>query len=173
MGKYCVYHGTNKKAANNILETEYFYSSNKKDEWLGKGIYFYELFEKAEWWAKQNNKKDIPVIIECNFKVDKKDVVNFDIVEEKLKFLKFVEKIQEQKKDIVITEDSNNKKVRYQLLELYRKSRKQLMSINTFESTINLKYPKLGYLEFKSYEKQICLHNDNCIDYKKLKTYNI
>lgn len=171
MEKYCVYHGTKQVFYDDILKNKRFKISQKDCEWLGKGIYFYELYDKAKWWAEIHHKS--AVVIENNILVDEKNIVNFDIVEEKLKFLTFIKKIQEHNKDIIINESGGNKKVRFKLLELYRKSRKQLLTINTFESTINDKHPELGYLEFKSYEKQFCLHDNCCIDFNSLKVYSL
>ncbi|UXR73366.1 hypothetical protein MUA48_08300 [Staphylococcus sp. IVB6238] len=70
------YHGTSREAANLITQNKCFKKSKKEDEWLGHGVYFYELIEKAKWWSEK--KKD-PVVIETPITVSEEKFINFDL----------------------------------------------------------------------------------------------
>lgn len=44
------YHGTTLKRAKAILHDQKFLDSTKENEWLGKGVYFFEYDSHAKWW---------------------------------------------------------------------------------------------------------------------------
>ncbi len=44
------YHGTTQEAAEHIIAEHNFIDSNKNNEWLGSGVYFFEYRLHAEWW---------------------------------------------------------------------------------------------------------------------------
>lgn len=52
------YHGTTAENADKILEDQRFLDSNKNNEWLGKGVYFFAYKGHAEWWISQNKYRD-------------------------------------------------------------------------------------------------------------------
>ena len=54
------YHGTTKTKAETIIEQKMFIKSNKRTEWLGKGIYFFAKRKHACWWASNESKKARP-----------------------------------------------------------------------------------------------------------------
>ena len=84
------YHGTTKSAANLIIKNSTFNKSSKVNEWLGHGVYFYELIEKAQWWSKNKNE---PVIIEAPISVQEDKLVNLDKPSEEDKFGSFIQSI--------------------------------------------------------------------------------
>lgn len=45
------FHGTDKEAAANIISTNTIWASNKGDEWLGKGVYFFWDADDSCWWC--------------------------------------------------------------------------------------------------------------------------
>lgn len=51
--KQTVYHGTTEKAAQDIVKTQEIWDSEKNNEWLGKGAYFFPYFEHALYWIKR------------------------------------------------------------------------------------------------------------------------
>ncbi|HCW8851562.1 TPA: hypothetical protein OYK20_002598, partial [Staphylococcus aureus] len=87
------YHGTTKSAANLIIKNSTFNKSSKVNEWLGHGVYFYELIEKAQWWSKNKNE---PVIIEAPISVQEDKLVNLDKPSEEDKFGSFIQSIEKQ-----------------------------------------------------------------------------
>lgn len=44
------YHGTRKDSAEKILKEHLFLPSDGENEWLGRGIYFFQEKEDALWW---------------------------------------------------------------------------------------------------------------------------
>ena len=52
------YHGTLKKNAKQIVDTQKFYKSTKRTEWLGKGVYFYQYIYHAWQWADDQVRKE-------------------------------------------------------------------------------------------------------------------
>lgn len=65
-----VYHTTSIDNANKIIKSNHFRASDKSNEWLGTGVYFWEDKSQSEWW--RNNIKGISkentAIIEVNLK---------------------------------------------------------------------------------------------------------
>ena len=82
-----------KSAANLIIKNSTFNKSSKVNEWLGHGVYFYELIEKAQWWSKNKNE---PVIIEAPISVQEDKLVNLDKPSEEDKFGSFIQSIEKQ-----------------------------------------------------------------------------
>lgn len=52
MKKMTVYHGTIDIYAKEIVKQSVFKESNKNNEWLGKGVYFFAMKGDAQWWAE-------------------------------------------------------------------------------------------------------------------------
>ena len=46
------YHGTTKENAEKILLECKFIDSNKNNEWLGRGVYFFAYQDHAKWWLE-------------------------------------------------------------------------------------------------------------------------
>jgi len=75
------YHGTDKSSAEKIINDDYFTHSIGDEEWLGKGIYFFEsvLVDKKDFglenaikWAKNkviNNRRIGIAVIKCDISV--------------------------------------------------------------------------------------------------------
>lgn len=157
------YHGTTREAAKLIIEHEHFIKSNKEYEWLGHGVYFYELFEKAQWWSQ--NKKN-PVVIETQISVEEGRLVNLDKPSEEDKFGAFIQLLE---KDGGFVFDDDKLISRCQMMNMYMKSVKGHVVIATLLST-NRKYKKtFSRIDYMRTEKQICVHDTSCIMYNKLK----
>lgn len=54
------YHGTSQDIAKNILSKQDFVDSNRDNEWLGKGVYFFAYPAHARWWVTHNRYRDVP-----------------------------------------------------------------------------------------------------------------
>ena len=52
------YHGTTAENAEKILKDQRFLDSNKNNEWLGKGVYFFAYRGHAEWWISQKKYRE-------------------------------------------------------------------------------------------------------------------
>lgn len=52
------YHGTTLSNAENILSENRFVPSNKKNEWLGTGVYFFAYLGHAKWWIEASRYKE-------------------------------------------------------------------------------------------------------------------
>lgn len=157
------YHGTSKIAADSILASRKFHFSNKNNEWLGQGIYFYELIEKARWWS---NKKENPTILKTKISVSEEKYVNFDVPEEEDKLAKFIEYAQ---KNLIVKGFSVNKNQRRcEIFTLYARYNQLKVVSATFDST-NKKYKaQLDSIGYKRTEKQICVYDNDCISYNEI-----
>lgn len=49
MAEFQGFHGTRRDSADQILRTQYFKFSMDDEEWLGKGIYFFDLDVKQAY----------------------------------------------------------------------------------------------------------------------------
>jgi len=82
---YVGYHGTNKCAAESIVNSKSFRPSLGDDEWLGKGVYFYWDSDDAHWWCVEHEKLELYTILKaqivCNELIDlahtKRDIEQF------------------------------------------------------------------------------------------------
>ncbi len=101
------YHGTTKDKAKKIVEENNFIISNKKDEWLGKGIYFYEKYSDAiKWESKDKHKSDavLHVIVE----IDDNEYIDFDSDKGKELFARMMSIIKKQDIDIDMNSAQQN-----------------------------------------------------------------
>lgn len=91
--KFVGYHGTTDINAKNILKTKYFNFSQDDEEWLGKGIYFFQDDVKQAYYYCVKAKKYISwTIIKCN--IEAKDVIDLDDLSTLEEFQKFANKIK-------------------------------------------------------------------------------
>lgn len=163
MLKIIGYHGTNNSAAQNIISTKCFNYSTKKNEWLGRGIYFYELHSKANWWAKKY--KENGTVLKCEINVNDEDLFNLDIPESENLIIDFADELSKQGS----FEFSSDEIIRRcQLLELFREYNGHKVTIYTFLSTNKFKKEELDYFGFTRTEKQFCVHDNECIGYNNI-----
>ncbi|HDC6100216.1 TPA: hypothetical protein O8437_000915 [Staphylococcus aureus] len=157
------YHGTTKSAANLIIKNSTFNKSSKVNEWLGHGVYFYELIEKAQWWSKNKNE---PVIIEAPISVQEDKLVNLDKPSEEDKFGSFIQSIGKQG-GFVFSSDKIIR--RCQITTMYMQYVEAKVIMATLPST-NKKYKEeFSRIGYERTEKQICVHDTTCIVYNKLR----
>lgn len=162
------YHGTTQDSASSIIENNNFKKSTKKNEWLGHGVYFYELYEKAEWWASQieKNKEKAQAIIKSNILVPEKYYLNLDKPSEEDKLAKFIKFIEESGKKFIVPGDEIEK--RCKVMNLYMKHGDFKVITATFTSTNKRHKEYLDSIGYVRTEKQICVHDTDCIVYNEL-----
>ncbi|MBZ8175409.1 hypothetical protein [Staphylococcus delphini] len=157
------YHGTTQEAANSIIKESLFKKSSKNNEWLGHGVYFYELLEKAQWWSKG---KFQPAIIETPILVDEEKLVNLDRPSEEDKLGGFIRVME---KEGIFVFDKDKIKRRCQIMNMYMLYVEAQVIIATLLST-NQKFKDvfmdMGYVRT---EKQICVYDTSCIVYNELR----
>lgn len=75
----CCYHGTTRENGEKIKKERCFMESNRKNEWLGKGAYFFASKEDALWWVEHARfvGKEMEVL-ECRLKYDDGNCLNLD-----------------------------------------------------------------------------------------------
>lgn len=57
------YHGTSVHAAESIVDSQRIRVSDKPDEWLGRGAYFFQgSIHRARQWAKQRHKEQAAIV---------------------------------------------------------------------------------------------------------------
>ncbi|WP_353462665.1 hypothetical protein PYH58_11715 [Mammaliicoccus sciuri] len=162
MSKIIGYHGTSCKAANNILSQKSFNFSTKNNEWLGRGIYFYELQSKANWWAKR---KTNGRVLKCVINVDDEELFNLDIPENENLIMNFADELTDKG---IVTFSSDKIERRRELLDLFQAENEHKVTIYTFPSTNKFKKDELDYFGLKRTERQICVHDKSCIEYNNI-----
>ncbi|PCF79106.1 hypothetical protein IPU22_08385 [Staphylococcus delphini] len=161
------YHGTTQDNSLSIIRNKSFKKSNKKNEWLGHGAYFYELYEKAEWWASL---KKNPAIIKAKILVAEKSYINLDKPSEEDKLGKFIETIE--KSGMKFTVPGDTEEIRCQIMNLYMSYGNFKVISGTLPST-NKRYKRqLDSIGYPRTEKQICVHDVDCIVYNELEVVN-
>lgn len=157
------YHGTTQDNSLSIIRNKNFKKSIKNNEWLGHGVYFYELYEKAEWWARFKKK---PAVIKTKILVPEKSYINLDKPSEEDKLAEFIKSIETSGKKFIVSGDINE--FRCQILNLYMKYEGCKVISATLPST-NKKYKRqLESIGYPRTEKQICVRDTKCIVYNEL-----
>lgn len=65
------FHGTERSSAHEILKTGYFKYSIDDEEWLGKGIYFFDFDYKQAWYFCEKARKYSEwAVLSCNIVTD-------------------------------------------------------------------------------------------------------
>lgn len=67
--KYIGYHGTSRSAGDKIIAQQKFLDTTALDSWLGKGVYFFEDVQDAEWWCSSGShahRIDHPMILQAD-----------------------------------------------------------------------------------------------------------
>ncbi|MEJ7541788.1 hypothetical protein [Staphylococcus intermedius] len=157
------YHGTTQESANSIIKESSFKKSTKSNEWLGHGVYFYELLEKAQWWCKG---KVNPTIIETLILVDEDKLINLDRPSEEDKLGEFISVMDKEGRFVF---DKDKAKRRCQIMNMYMLYVEAQVITATLIST-NKKFKDMfmdmGYVRTV---KQICVFDTNCIVYNELR----
>lgn len=142
MNNYKLYHATNMKSANNIINTNKFDVPKdiKNRELLGEGVYYYQDRQDAiEWNSRTINKrsnnlfpsykelKDMYAIIESEVEVEDNDILDLDIRENVIKYKIAVETVKESLKYIHNYNDKNELGTIINFLYLKNKMNKKMI----------------------------------------------
>lgn len=184
------YHGTCSKYRSNIEEIgldpdecEY-----RTDHWLGQGVYFFDDYEKAMWWAKTtscHNDNCGAIIFKSIIEAKSEEVLDLDDNKQLDKFMTEVLKIMEDVKTncpgrMPIFEDH---KLRAVLFDYYKQQNKLSVIIGTFqkefagyttkrsETDKMMQRKIMNNIGIKFKERQICVSKKECIKSTKL-VYN-
>lgn len=181
------YHGTCSKYRYNIEKNGLDPSKckHRDDHWLGQGVYFFDDYDKAMWWAtsifSQNNNCG-GVIFQSYIEASDNEVLNLDdkkqldaFITKTMETLKEVEKSCDRK--MPIFEDA---KLRAVFFDYYKEKNKISVIIGTFlkefagytarrsHSEIELQKKIMYVTGIKFQERQICVSKKECIKSTKL-----
>lgn len=181
------YHGTCSKYRYNIEKNGLDPSKckHRDDHWLGQGVYFFDDYDKAMWWAtsisSQNNSCG-GVIFQSHIEASDNEVLNLDdkkqldaFITKTMETLKEVEKSCDRK--MPIFEDA---KLRAVFFDYYKEQNKISVIIGTFlkefagytarrsHSEIELQKKIMYVTGIKFQERQICVSKKECIKSTKL-----
>ena len=181
------YHGTCLKHRHNIEKNglDPLKTKNRNDHWLGQGVYFFDDYDKAMWWAttissKNNNCGSI--IFQSNIKAPDEEVLDLDDNKQLDVFMtKTIATLKEIQKDcqgqMPIFEDASFRAV---FFDYYKEQNKISVIIKTFFKKIAGYTMRRNYYEKKLQEKimditgimfqerQICVSKKECIKSTKL-----
>lgn len=152
------YHTTSREDAKKIKENG-FRLSEKNNEWLGAGIYFWEQYSDAIWWKQyvKGSLKENNTILKYNLKCDEKfflDLTDKKKMEEYLNFVKKFNKEKFKKKKIKF---KNKEQYRNYYLNIYAEQNEFKILTYDFE---NEKYHKGGFLVRVV---QYCVKDNSCL----------
>lgn len=181
------YHGTCSKYRYNIEMNglDPARCKYRDNHWLGQGVYFFDDYEKALWWASVisfQNGNCGSVIFESNIEAPDDEVLNLDdnkqldeFITETLKNLEEVQKTCPGK--MPIFEDA---KFRAVFFDYYKKQKGIAVVIGTFQkdfagyttkrngSERDLQKKIMKTIGIKFRERQICVSKKDCIKTTKL-----
>ena len=169
MKTYKGYHGTVSNYAKKI-ETDGFTikpSKPEDDHWLGHGIYFYEDYEDARYWAESKSKKkqQTPVVYKATLEANDEDIFDLDIKMNVIKLAEYEEEYSKFLKEMGIIIKGTDKQYRCTLLDSYKKEFAIMIISYTFENrwswTENNTKSKVIDIKFK--KKQLCATNSSVI----------
>ena len=181
------YHGTCSKYRYNIEKNGLDPSKCKyrDDHWLGQGVYFFDDYDKAMWWAtsisSQNNNCG-GVIFQSHIEALDNEVLNLD---DKKQLDAFITKTMETLKEVEKSCDGKmpifeDPKLRAVFFDYYKKQNKISVIIGTFlkefagytkrrsHSEIELQKKIMYVTGIKFQERQICVSKKECIKSTKL-----
>lgn len=181
------YHGTCSKYRYNIEKNGLDPSKCKRrdDHWLGQGVYFFDDYDKALWWAtsiSSQNGNCGGIIFKADIEAPDEEVLNLDDNKQLDAFMtKTLETLEEVKKfcprQMPIFEDANFRAV---FFDYYKEQNEISVIIGTFQkefagyttkrnySERELQKKIMGIIGIKFKERQICVSKKECIKTTKL-----
>ena len=163
------YHGTTQEAADRIIAEHHFIDSNKNNEWLGTGVYFFEYKFHAEWWISVGKLKYHETSIlkaELNYTKDQElDLDDPDQLNEVNKIVQEFVKILDAKKDGKIlaanlSADASPEKWAFACNTARKFCPNIGIILYTFPTNPNL---PLGASGFRQTQRQMCVSNHKII----------
>lgn len=176
------YHGTCLKFKDDIVANGLDPSKCKyrKDHWLGQGVYFFEDYNKAEWWAENtssNNGKCGKVVFKSVIDATDNEILNLD---DDLQLDRFISEVIDSLDDIKqlcngsmpIFDDRSFRAV---FFDYYKKKHGISVIIGTFEKDyagytkhrtrreLDIQNKIMNITGIRFHERQICVSNKECI----------
>lgn len=159
--------------------------NHRDDHWLGQGVYFFDDYEKALWWASSissRNQNCGRIIFKSNIEAPDKEVLNLDDKKQLDIFLTEVLKIVKEIKEkcpgkMPIFEDTN---FRAFFFDYYKEKHGISVIIGTFQKEFagytakrdrfEIEWQKriMETIGIKYQERQICVSKKDCIKSTKL-----
>ena len=153
---------------------------HRMDHWLGQGVYFFDDYEKASWWASsissQNNNCG-GIIFKSNIEASDEEVLNLDddkqldtFITETLKTLKEVKEMCPEKMPIF-----ENPNFRAVFFDYYKIQNKISVIIGTFQKEFagytiqrnklekQLQREIMNIIGIRFQERQMCVSKKECI----------
>lgn len=158
------YHTTLAKHRDNIIKNG-FYKSNKSNEWLGEGVYFWDNEENALWW-KPKDRMSKKCIFICDLSCPVSQYLNLD-----KEMAKFEEYLHMYLKSIPSSlgkkpNFKNTDQCRKFFCDIYCGKNDICILAFTFEhDRIN----EFGFKVGADMRRQICVKNTKCISIVRVK----
>lgn len=137
-----------------------FKPSNKDDDWLGLGVYFWDNIENAKWWNVGTGSIIKDCIIECELKCDMNQYANLnnDMYKLDLFCKKYMNEIRKNKSPRPKFKNNNQKKKFF--CDLYCiKNNLSILSFEFEHDIINM----AGFKIDTKKRRQICVRNPELI----------
>lgn len=161
------FHATSKINADNIIEDGFIINKERKNDWLGHGIYLFQYKADARTWAENTYyTKTDPSIIKCCFEIEKEKYLDLDNPERLGEYYKYYEDLLDcLSKENQELNFKNSKEAMCWGLNIYKEDKKIDAIKFTFENTRTAKAK--GYTQaIKGYtykEIQICISKNDLI----------
>lgn len=171
---YNLFHGTTRKALNEIFEKKEFTFKKRKNHWIGNGVYFFvDDYNKALWWAneacrlaRKNGVHDSKkaVIFLQGYRVPRSKIIDLDTEQDRQKINDFITSIPFGMK---INNTSEEEK-RCTLIDLYVKYEDIYATKKTFRKAELAKHSKLTAYKIDNNEVQFCVFKQETIDFDNI-----
>lgn len=159
--KQTVYHGTSFEAAANIRKEQHFRESEKDNEWLGSGIYFFRYKGHAQRWIK-NRGLEPGDVLTATLEYDDRELLDLDDPDQReavnREMIPLIQKMR--RSDGIMPSKRYGKWVHWCLVcNLYRRLHPEIgIIIYTFPQA-----KKPGASWFPNNERQICVSKHEII----------
>lgn len=177
------FHGTNKTAANTILEEKRFIPKENKNHWLGQGVYFFrEDNDQALSWAIQQSrvtKDSEAVVLKVDIKVEKKYFFNLNSRVDLFRLKKIVtsiyEKLQKIEFELSFKDDGEFDAHAYRcaIIDLIPINIMKIVQNNfPFEQPQPLRLQEFKQMDIRMHSIQVCVRDLELIKGDKIKMYS-
>lgn len=172
-----LYHGTTYENVTKILESKQFIFKERKDHWLGSGVYFFVGdVDKALWWSKMavrnfgKNHEDRGILFVEGYEIKRNKLLNLDSEVDRNLFVDFLKNNRKLIKMNLTGENSSERKIEARatliniMVEYYEMSAVKY----TFHKE-NLKEQRfLNRLGLSNNEIQLCIMDTDTIDFNSV-----
>lgn len=175
---YNLFHGTTNTFANSIIVENKFHITERKNHWLGNGIYFFiNDYAKAEWWGRQaciRRRRKYPdqayepaVLYLRNYCIHRQCMLDLDTEEDRGKVNEYIKELKRQNASF-ITEAIDEEEKRALMLQIYVSYYGIKASKKTFFKDSIPKHKGLDTFGIENTEAQFCIYDDSTIDFNAI-----